>query len=60
MRLTGDLQKDIKIEKKKKKGVLANLTAERAKKNKSREVWPGSKKPGLQMDSLVLQGEYSA
>lgn len=40
MRPTGDLQKDIK------KSVLDHLTAERAKENISREVWPGVKRRG--------------
>lgn len=56
MRPTGDLQKDIKKKKKKSFSVLDNLTAERAKNNKSGEVWPAVKRH----DSLVLQGEYSA
>lgn len=45
---------------KKTKSVLANLTAERAKGKQKQGDLAGGEEPGLQTDSLVLQGEYSA
>lgn len=45
---------------KKTKSVLANLTAERAKEKQKQGGLAGGEELGLQTDSLVLQGEYSA